>query len=72
MDLLHLRFYLILCGYSAAGDSGEEMFHWNPVSSKTDNDGTINKVSTVVTGRWKRVYSGMLNIQWFGLNPSRL
>lgn len=52
--------------YSVIGDGGGGTFHWNNSSTDADNDGTIIKVTTVTTGRWKRTYSGAVNIKWFG------
>lgn len=56
-----------LLGYSATTDGGEGTFLWDTTSTEADNDGTIIKVTAVVTGRWKRVYEGEIHLKWFGL-----
>jgi len=52
-------------GYANTGDGGEEIFFWDNSSVEADNDGTI--ISTGLSeGRWKRFYSGAVNVKWFG------
>ncbi len=53
-------------GYLAIGDGGEGHFYWDSLKTDADNDGTIIKVNTVATGRWRRLYDGKLNVKWFG------
>lgn len=55
-----------VAGYYAAGDGGGGDFYWDAASTETDNGGTVIKVTAVTTGRWKRLYSGAVNAQWFG------
>jgi len=55
-----------LSGYYAPGDGGGGSFWWDATSTETDNNGTIIKVTAVATGRWKRLYSGEINVRWFG------
>ncbi len=57
-------------GYNAAGDGAQGAFFWDPSAIELDNDGTVIKVTSVATGRWRRLYSGAWNIQWFGVFPS--
>lgn len=52
-------------GYWAPGDGGGGDFIWN-ASATTDDGGTIIKQNNIATGRWKRKYSGPVNIRWFG------
>lgn len=53
-------------GYSSTGDGGEGLFFWESASIQDDNDGTIVKVSSVATGRWKRDFSDAVSVKWFG------
>ncbi|MFC0518006.1 glycosyl hydrolase family 28-related protein [Mucilaginibacter angelicae] len=53
-------------GRTTTGDGGEGTFFWDPGNTLTDNDGFIIKVSSVTTGRWKRVYDDYVNVTWFG------
>lgn len=53
-------------GYYTKGDGGGGTFYWDSTSIETDNGGTVIKATGVTTGRWKRVYSGDINIKWFG------
>lgn len=53
-------------GYSAAGDGGGGDFYWDSTSNDADNSGTVFQVTGVATGRWKRLYSGAINVKWFG------
>lgn len=53
-------------GYSIAGDGGGGDFYWDSTSTEADNSGTIFQVTGVTTGRWKRLYSGVINVKWFG------
>ena len=53
-------------GYYADGDGGGGDFYWDAVSVETDNGGTIFQVTGTTTGRWKRIYSGSVNVKWFG------
>lgn len=55
-----------LLGYYAPSDMGGGEFYWDAASTATDNGGTIFKINTVATGRWKRIYDAALNIRWFG------
>jgi hypothetical protein len=51
-------------GYWTAGDGGGGLFWWDQ-ASKPDNGGTsINPTGSV--GGWRRIYSGPLNVKWFG------
>ena len=53
-------------GYYADGDGGGGDFYWDAVSVEADNSGTIFQVTGTATGRWKRIYSGAVDIKWFG------
>ncbi len=48
-------------------DGGGGEFLWDTTSTETDNGGTIIKVTAITTGRWIRIYSGFINIKWFGV-----
>lgn len=53
-------------GYYSSGDGGGGTFFWDASSTDADNGGTIIQATGVTTGRWKRVYSGAVNVKWFG------
>lgn len=53
-------------GYYNPGDGGGGHFYWDSVSTETDNGGTIIKVTSVATGRWKRIFGGAIDVKWFG------
>ncbi len=52
--------------FAADGDGGEGYFFWDAASSASDNGGTILAPNAGGTGRWKRQYSGAVNVKWFG------
>ena len=60
------RAVVIVDGYNAAGDGGGGTFVWNASDTRPDDGGTILQVSGVTTGRWNRVYSGAVNVRWYG------
>lgn len=53
-------------GYYTAADGGGGVFVWDSASSTADNDGTVIELDAGGTGRFKRLYSGALNVKWFG------
>jgi len=53
-------------GYYAKGDGGGGLFYWDAASTEADNGGTIIQANAITTGRWKRVFSGAVNVKWFG------
>ena len=53
-------------GYTDDGDGGGGDFYWDSASTDTDNGGTIIKATAITTGRWIRLYSGAVNVKWFG------
>lgn len=57
-------------GYNLTGDGGGGDFYWDATSTEVDNGGTIIKVTAINDGRWKRIYSGAVNVSWFGDNTS--
>ena len=52
-------------GYFTVGDGGGGQFQYIPSSSTSDNDGTVLSPANG-TGRWFRLYSGAVNVKWFG------
>ncbi|MGF7229842.1 right-handed parallel beta-helix repeat-containing protein, partial [Arachidicoccus sp.] len=54
-------------GYWNVNDGGGGEFYWDSISTEDDNTGTIFEVSGVITGRWKRLFSGVVNVKWFGV-----
>jgi hypothetical protein len=57
---------ITVLGYYAEGDGGGGTFYWDATSTETDNGGTVIKATSVTTGRWMRVFSGAVNVKWFG------
>ena len=58
-------------GYYIKGDGGGGLFYWDSTSTEADNGGTIIQATGITTGRWKRVFSGAVNVKWFGANTVR-
>jgi hypothetical protein len=56
---------VIAKGCVVPGDGGGGLFYWDTSSTTGDDGGTII-VPTNPTGRWVRVYSGALDVRWFG------
>lgn len=61
--------FVFVQGCTSIGDGGEGIFFWDSsLTGVTDNGGTIilyNGSSS--TGVWKRLYSGSVNVKWFGI-----
>lgn len=55
----------VVGGYEAVNDGGWGLFVYVPSSTDADNDGTILEPTNGI-GRWFRVYTGAVNVQWFG------
>lgn len=53
-------------GYYTPGDGGGGTFYWDALSTESDDTGTIFETTASATGRWKRLYTTPLNVQWFG------
>lgn len=56
-------------GYSTPADGGGGDFYYDATdTTSADDDGTIfTSTASGATGRWKRLYSGALNVKWFGV-----
>jgi hypothetical protein len=52
-------------GCVTPGDGGGGLFYWDSTSTAADDGGTIIQPAPPA-GRWRRVYSGSLNVKWFG------
>ncbi|TXH04018.1 MAG: hypothetical protein E6R07_08725 [Nevskiaceae bacterium] len=56
---------LLLAGHSRASDGAQGLFVHNPAdTSSADNGGTV--VVDAAGRRWHRVYSGAVDVRWFG------
>ena len=56
----------IVGGFYAPGDGGGGIFVWIPTAITTPDGGiTINNANDTA-GHFKRIYSGPLNVRWFG------
>ncbi len=55
-------------GYHTKGDGafGSKFFEWDSTSTEADNDGTIIKLDSADTGRYKLKYDDTVNVKWFG------
>jgi hypothetical protein len=59
----------LVLGYRSVGDFGGGIFVWKVFASSppADNDGTVLKPTGYTgNGRWLRLYSGAINVKWFG------
>jgi Pectate lyase superfamily protein len=60
----------LVLGYFSKVDGGGGAFYWDSSSTAEDNGGTvILPTGHAGAGRWKRLYSGSINVQWFGALP---
>jgi hypothetical protein len=59
-------------GYYTAGDGGGGNFYWSDTATSADNGGTIIKVTSVITGRWKRIITGDVDFRMFGARGDSL
>jgi hypothetical protein len=56
-------------GFWTLADSGGGSFYWDGASTATDDGGTIIRPTAIAApdpGRWKRIYNGELQAEWFG------
>jgi hypothetical protein len=56
-------------GFGASGDGGGGFWRYDPASSDADNGGTVVKPTAIASndpGRWLRVFSGNVDLAWFG------
>ena len=56
-------------GYYTKGDGafGSNIFEWDSTSVEDDNSGTIIKLTSIATGRYKLKFSGAVNFEMFGI-----
>jgi len=61
-------------GYTNKGDGafGSHIFEWDSASTEDDNKGTIIKLDSITTGRYKLRYDGSVNVKWFGASETRI
>jgi hypothetical protein len=62
-------FPVLLDGFAAANDGGGGVFVWRATSTEQDNGGTVVRPDPIPSsnpGRWVRLYSGAVNVRWFG------
>jgi hypothetical protein len=58
--------FIQVLGFTDAGDGGGGDFIWDALSAQDADKGTIFKANGIETGRWKRLFSGPVNVKWFG------
>jgi Pectate lyase superfamily protein len=62
----------IVGGYWAIGDGGGGLFYWDTSTSSGDNGVSPTQPGTIIvptgstSGRWIRIYSGPIDVRWFG------
>src|SRR6266496_5226127 len=56
----------IVGGYKWIGDGGGGVFAWDPSTTAGENYGTIIVPTSLPNGRWLRIYSGPLDVRYFG------
>ena len=64
-----------LLGYYTEGDGGGGTFYWDATSAVADNGGTVIAPTFAGfsgTGRWTRVYSGAVDVKWFGARGNNI
>ena len=63
---------LWVSGYHTKCDGafGSNIFEWDSTSVEDDNGGTIIKLDSLTTGRYKLRYYGSANVKWFGAKNS--
>ena len=61
---------ILLGGYASPKDGGGGFFYWDDSSSIGDDGGTIIVPTGSTSGGWKRIYTGPIDIRWFGASPS--
>ena len=60
---------VVVDGYYNRGDGGGGLFYFEPSVAGTviqENGGTVIYSSKPLPGTWRRLYSGGLNVRWFG------
>lgn len=61
----------VTLGVLVAGDGGGGLWRWDAASVLADNLGTVLlPTGHVGAGRWLRVYSGAVNVCWFGASSN--
>lgn len=58
--------YAYAMGCAFPEDGGGGLFQWEPGVTTGDDGGTM---IVNAAGRWRRVFSGALNVRWFGAHP---
>ena len=56
----------VCAGRSVPGDGGGGVFYWTTDTTSPGDEGTIVVPTGPRTGCWKRLYSGAINVRWFG------
>lgn len=56
-------------GYNRKGDGGGGTFFWDISNTDPVDEGVIITHTSNNTGVWKRIYSGPVNVLWFGVQP---
>jgi hypothetical protein len=60
-------------GNATVGDGGAGIFRWTSDTTTADNNGTVIVPSASPrTGCWKRLFTGPVNVQWFGTTDAAI
>jgi hypothetical protein len=52
--------------YYSEEEGGGGLFMWDESSIEDDDNGIIIEITGLAIGRWKRIYDGAINVDWFG------
>jgi len=55
-----------MAGRTAVNDGGGGIFHWVAADATTADDALVVAPTSGTAGRWKRIFSGPVNLRWFG------
>jgi hypothetical protein len=58
--------FVLVQGYYTPGDGGGDIFYWDAANTSDEDYGIIIKPTTSTSGRWHRMFSGNVNVRWFG------
>ena len=57
---------VLLKGFATPGDGGGGIFCWSAIAAKDDGGTIINTTAGGLASGWRRLYSGPLDVRWFG------
>ncbi len=60
----------VLGGYYHQGDGGGGQFYWSNAPASDDGGTVINSTLGTTSAGWRRIWTGAINVQWFGAIPT--